>query len=60
MEATPIPGSSGGDPFVAIDADLTLLADLDTAEQLPVFGRIHTALTGALAATAADGAGSGR
>lgn len=58
MTAVPGPHPSpahtpgGRDPFLAIDADLELLAELDPAAQLPVFGRIHSALTATLAATA--------
>ena len=55
MNATPIPGGNAGDPFAAIDTDLELLNTLPLAEQVPVFGRIHSALTAALAATAASG-----
>ncbi|WP_111764959.1 hypothetical protein [Nakamurella deserti] len=40
------------DPFESVDADLELLETLDPAGQVPVFGRIHAALTDALAATA--------
>lgn len=40
------------DPFEAIDADLLALDGLDPVDQVPVFGRIHAALTTALAATA--------
>lgn len=40
------------DPFEAVDADLALLHTLDPVDQVPVFGRVHAALTTALAATA--------
>lgn len=45
-ERTPV------DPFEAIDADLELLDQLEPADQVPVFGRVHAALTSALAVTA--------
>ncbi|MEO5831989.1 MAG: hypothetical protein ABIR83_01295 [Nakamurella sp.] len=45
-ERTPV------DPFEAIDADVLALNGLDPVDQVAVFGRIHAALTAALAATA--------
>jgi hypothetical protein len=52
MDSSPEPGRGSGDPFVGIDADLDSLATLPASEQVPVFSRIHTALTAALDATA--------
>jgi hypothetical protein len=52
--SNPVPPAerAAADPFDGIDVDLALLDELDPADQVPVFGRIHGALTGALAATA--------
>jgi hypothetical protein len=52
--SNPVPPASrpAVDPFEAVDGDLELLDTLDPADQVPVFGRIHAALTDALAATA--------
>ena len=57
----PVPPAERGpsDPFASVDADLELLADLEPGDQVPVFHRIHTALTGALAATAGPPAPGG-
>lgn len=68
MESTtpnvgPVPDRGPADPFVAIDADLDSLPELTPVERVAAFGRIHTGLTSALAATAisADGTpGGGR
>ncbi len=45
--------SSAGapDPLAGVDADLASLEATDPAEHVEVFGRIHTALTTALAGT---------
>ena len=53
MNSGPTPGREPGDPFVVIDADLNEINTLPAAEQVPVFSRIHGALTAALATTAA-------
>lgn len=57
----PLPAAERGlgDPFAAIDADMELLDTVPLNEQPAVFGRIHTALTAALAATAGDPSAGG-
>lgn len=64
MSTIPVPGRPAVDPFTGIDADLELLDTLEPADQVAVFGNLHSALTAALAATAGnhDGPidGSGR
>jgi hypothetical protein len=47
------------DPFRAVDDDVALLDELSPADQVPVFGRIHAALTSALAGTAGPTAPAG-
>ncbi len=52
--STPVPPAPRApvDPLDSVDVDLALLSQLPPAEQVPVFGRVHAALTSALAATA--------
>jgi hypothetical protein len=52
--SNPVPPAdrAAADPFEGIDADLALLAELQPADQVPVFGRVHAALSAALASTA--------
>lgn len=59
--SNPVPASArpGVDPFAPVDADLAHLDELAPADQVPVFGRIHAALTDALALTAGPAAPAG-
>ncbi len=53
---SPSPGPADADRLLqGVHADLELLDELGTQEQVPVFDRLHTALADALARTADTG-----